>query len=327
MAVTQQQLSAQMLAQLRMLDPSASAEVGTPERKILDTVAQALSDAQVDLTQLAGALDVDAKVGAKLDQFLALFGFGRQVATRAQGFVTFSRLDADGNPSPSNLDIRVPSGTQVMASNGSTLSTTITDHAVQHAVYETSFEVTLLAGESEVSVPVKAIIPGSASNVAANRVREWGATAVYGIFDITNPAPITGGVDREDDDELKIRFKNTVFRNLAGTQDQYIALAVAAAYVTKVNVVGPISRYREYIQVPPEDDLAAYNVNPEDVGPEDEGGVGLPGEYTTALSTIPYSKHTYDTVPTFVSNGKSAGNSIFWREELDWRMNTTAAEA
>src|SRR5881275_3033747 len=109
MAVTQKDLASQMLAQLRLLDPSVSAEVGTPERKILDTIAQALSDAQVDLVQLSGALDVDAKVGANLDKFLALFGFGRQDPTRATGFVEFGREEN----APSNVNIRIPVGTQI----------------------------------------------------------------------------------------------------------------------------------------------------------------------------------------------------------------------
>src|SRR3982750_2992166 len=108
MALSQRELALQMLAQLRMLDPSVSAEVGTPERKILDTIAQALSDAQVDLTQLQGALDIDSKIGTNLDNFLALFGFGRQKAVKASGFVSFSRV------TPSATDIRIPSGTQLM---------------------------------------------------------------------------------------------------------------------------------------------------------------------------------------------------------------------
>jgi hypothetical protein len=52
MALTQSQIALQMLAQFRRLDPSVSAEVGTPERKILDTVAQSLSDSQLDLSAL-----------------------------------------------------------------------------------------------------------------------------------------------------------------------------------------------------------------------------------------------------------------------------------
>jgi hypothetical protein len=94
-----------------------------------------------------------------------------------------------------------------------------------------------------------------------------------------------------------------------------------------VNVVGPISRYREYVQVPPVADNASYNVNPETVGPGSavEPGNGIAGEYSTALSTIPYSKHVYDVVPTFVSNGNSGLSSVFYRQDIDWRMNVTGA--
>ena len=60
MASSQREIALQMLAQLRLLDPSASAEVGTPERKILDTVATAIAENQVDLTLLQGQLDFNA---------------------------------------------------------------------------------------------------------------------------------------------------------------------------------------------------------------------------------------------------------------------------
>jgi hypothetical protein len=315
--VTQQQLALQLLAQLKVLDPSVSAEVGTPERQIIDTVAQALVDAQVDLNVLGGALDIDAKVGASLDNFLALFGFGRQVATRATGYVEFSRTN------PSTVDTRIPSGTQVMAPNMNVVINPPND-ILQNIVFETTFEATIPAGQLSVVVPVRALVAGSSGNIAAGKVTTL-VSAVYGIEFVNNEAPISGGVDAEDDDQLKVRFKNTVFRNLAGTQDQYMALAAAAAFTTKVNVVGPISRYREYIQVPSTDDSVSYDVDsPDDPTPTLEAGNGITGEWTTALSTIPYSKHTYDNVPTFVSNGKAGTQVIFYREDVDWRVNTLA---
>lgn len=313
MAITQAQLAAQMLAQLRVLDPSVSAEVGTPERKIIDTVAQALSDAQIDLVQLGNALDIDSKIGTNLDNLLALFGFGRQQAVQATGFVTFSRTN------PSTQDIRIPTNTQVMAPN---LDSSDQVNLPYNVVYETTFEVTLLAGQTSVVAPIRAITSGAAGNVAANKVTQL-VSLVYGIESVTNEAPITGGIDREDDDQLKVRFKNTVFRNLAGTQDQYLALAAASAYVTKANVVGPVSRYREYIQVPDVDDSQGDDIDPVgDPTPTNEAGNGVAGEWTTALSTIPYSKHTYDNVPTFVSNGKVGTQTVFYREDVDWRLNT-----
>lgn len=321
MAITQSDYSAQMLAQLRLLDPSVSAEVGTPERKIFDTIASVLASAQIDLTQLSGTLDIDSKVGSNLDNFLALFGFGRQQPVKASGFVEFSVTSA------LTQDIIIASGTQVMAPQTSVSIGGSIDE-IQNVIFETTFQVTLTAGQLSVLAPVRAITAGSLSNVAANTVNSWAGNVVFGIQEINNPAAISGGIDTEDDDELKIRFKNTVFRNLAGTQDQYIALATSASSTTKVNVVGPISRYREYIQVPQVDDATAINVDPETTGPgsADEPGNGNAGEYTTALSTIPYSQHTYTEVPTFVSNGNTGINSIFWRQDVDWTLNTTSDE-
>src|SRR4051812_20402459 len=213
MALSQRELALQMLAQLRMLDPSVSAEVGTPERKILDTVAQALADAQVDLTQLSGALDIDSKASAELDRFLALFGFGRQTAVSASGYVTFGRTVA------SNLDIQIPARTQVMAP-GSVLINAPNDF-ISNVIYETTFAATLLAGQTSVIVPIAAALSGSTGNVSAGAVTLFVGTPIYGITEITNEVPVTGGVDAETDEQLKVRFKNTVFRNLAGTQDQY----------------------------------------------------------------------------------------------------------
>lgn len=315
MAVTQSDLVVQMLAQLRMLDPSISAEVGTPERKILDSVASALSDAQIDLTQLQGALDIDTKTGSNLDNFLALFGFGRQQAVKSSGFVEFGRESG-----PSLQDVRVPAGTQIMAPGVS-----VSNEGIVDVIFETTFDVTLLAGQTAVQAPVRAIIAGTQGNVAAGAVTTIASNAIFGIETINNPAPITGGIDGEDDDQLKVRFKNTIFRNLAGTQDQYIALALSAAYTKKVNVVGPISRYREYLQVPMGDDSESLNVNT-GVGPSLEAGAGTVGQYTTALSTIPYSKYTYTEVPNFVTNGQTGISTIFWREGIDYRLNTTALD-
>ncbi len=312
MATSQRELALQMLAQLRMLDPSVSAEVGTPERKILDTVAQALVDVQVDLTQLAGALDIDTKYGSELENFLALFGFGRQTGTTATGFVTFSRSSA------ATVDIRIPSRTQVAAPASDIYYSADLTGSI---VFETTYAVTLLAGQTSITAPIIAVTPGSASNVAAGRITQFVGTPIYGITDVTNVVPITGGVDRESDEELKIRFKNTVFRNLAGTQDQYLALAASTQYTTKANVVGPISRYKEYIQVPKEDDATAYNINPQ--GSVEEPGNGLAGEYTTALSDVPYSKHIYTADQNFHSNGQVGQNLIFYRDDIDWRLNTS----
>jgi hypothetical protein len=106
---------------------------------------------------------------------------------------------------------------------------------------------------------------------------------------------------------------------MAGTQDQYLALAVSTAFTTKANVVGPISRYREYIQVPDVDDTTA----------DPDSGIGgnsaTVGEYTSALSTVPYSKFIYNTIPYFISNNKLGTDAIFFRQDTDYYLNSTPA--
>src|SRR5208282_4166721 len=205
-----------------------------------------LAESSIDLIGLAEALNVDSKFGANLTNFMALFGFERQVATSATGFVKFSRN------SPANVNIVIPSGI-ILKSHISTATDGILPEFV------TTSSVTLPVGETETGlVPIKAKNPGSIGNVPAEAVTIMSFAPVLGITAVTNPAATTGGTDQEDDNSLKTRFKNTVFRNLAGTEDQFLALSVATAFSTKANVIGPISKYQEYIQVPTVTDQKSY---------------------------------------------------------------------
>jgi hypothetical protein len=311
MAQTQQTISLQMLAQLRRLDPSVSAEVGTPERKILDTVAQSLSDSQIDLTALQQGLDINSKYGDGLDRFLALFGFARQKATYATGFITLSRV------TPSTVDIVIPSNTQIRVPPSDT------NDPHEQSIFYTTVSVTLVAGQTEVVAPIRAAVAGSASNVAANTIVEQIGSPILGITGITNETATRGGIDREGDPEFKVRFQNTVFRNLAGTRDQYLALAVSTQYSLKANVVGPQSYWREYMQVPPVDDASAYDVD--DSGTSETGG-GSAGDYTTALVSNPYAKAVWTNLPIFASNGLTGASTWFFRPDVDFVMNLSDAD-
>jgi uncharacterized phage protein gp47/JayE len=308
MAFTQQELAVQMLAQLHRLDPSMSAEVGSPERKIIDTVAQALSDAQVDLTALQVGFDIDGKFGDALDRFLALFGFTRQKATFATGFVTFSRTV------PSTVDITIPLSTSVRVPFGDF------DDPVGGVTFYTTSSVTLAAGNTSVVAPIRAAVGGSGGNVSANLITEMVGTPVLGITGITNEVATRGGLNDETDNEVKVRFQNTVFRNLAGTRDQYLALAVSTQFSLKANVIGSQSLWREYMQVPAADDASAYDVNDDGIA---EVGGGAAGSYTTAISTLPYAKALWTNLPVYVSNGDIGPNGFFYRPDVDYSLNTT----
>lgn len=294
-----------MIKQLRLLDPSVSAEIGTPERKIIDTVAEELANAQIDLNQVNSGFDLDSKFGSDLDAFLSIFGFSRQTGAQATGYVTFSRS------AKSSYAIPIPQGTQVEAPSISNEGSAVS------LIFATTAYGEIPAEELEVTVPVRCLTTGSIGNVAANTITRFARTPVLGVTSVTNKIATANGADVESDPAFKVRFKNTVFRNLAGTEDQYLALAVATAFTTKANAVGPISRYQEYIQVPDVDDATAD---------PDSGisGNGSAGEWTTALSSIPYSKHIYSNLPYYLTTqAVTSTTNVFYRQEVDFKINTS----
>ena len=377
--LTAADFSTQMVAQLRVLDPSISAEVGTPERKIIDTVAESLAQNQVDLTGLSGALDIASKYGSNLDQFTALFGFARQTAQAATGYVVFSCVNA------AVQQISIPVGTVIQ--------TTQVNANGQFPQYYTTAGGLIPAGATaSAAVPVTCAITGSQGNSPAGTLTNLVGSITLGVTSVTNGAPITGGINAETDNQFKARFQNTVFRNMAGTDDQYLATAVSTAFTTIANVVGPQSKYQEYIQVPAFDDAGYLNgvqgnylglsavttvAGTQNITAANftltvgnglnfpapgvvyvagvtvpitytgsaattltgcnggigqtatnaaaviyQGGGGVQGQWTTALSSIPYAQDVYINPPPFVSNGQTGVNlSYFYRQGTDFNYN------
>jgi hypothetical protein len=122
---------------------------------------------------------------------------------------------------------------------------------------QTTISAVMNPGQLTVDVPVQAVVAGPGGNVAAGLLATV-ATAVSGIASVVNAAPMSGGSAQESDADLRVRFRATVFRSLAGTQSMYQAIALATPQdptmpltraVTQVNVLGATKRYREQIQV------------------------------------------------------------------------------
>lgn len=295
MALTPNDFINQMVQQLRTLDPNISAEVGTPEYKIIATVAEALSASQIDVNVLNGAMDPMAKYGTDLDTFMQVFGFGRQTGSFATGSLVLSR-----NPASSNQRLVIPIGTQIASSD-----------AVR-VVFETTSTAVMESNENTVTVPIRSTLVGEIGNKPAGVITDFVGAPAFGISASVNSKPTTGGLESESDDEFKARFKNTVFRNLSGTEDQYLATAVSL-HSTKAIVVGPMSKHRENIQVPSVSD-----------GGRDEdgyGGNGNSGEYTTALSSVLYSKYTYPS-SFYISN---SSGSFLYSPQSDYVVNANVA--
>jgi uncharacterized phage protein gp47/JayE len=228
-------ISANIIATLNTTAPGLSCELGTPERKIIDACSEAISAAYVSQYLTGSLLDMDTKVGLELEQFVGIFGFGRLQGQPAKGVV---RMTVN---TPNTVDTPITLGTYFstkpgLAGTNGTLNFATTQAAV------------LTAGTYSVDIPVECTINGSVGNVAPDSIVSVGSQA--GAGNITNLAAMTGGADTENDSSLRQRFKDTMLRNIAGTKDWYISLALQNVNVTRATVIGPIQLFKTQIQVP-----------------------------------------------------------------------------
>lgn len=301
MTLTVDQITAQIVNQLQILDPAVSAEPGTPERKIIEAVSELIASQQVDFTVLNQQHDLSSMTGGRLDAYLSIFNFGRQQGTPSVGIITFSR------GSGATTAITIPLGTQVIAN--------VNDPVLPNLTFVTTQTVVLDVGATSVDAPAQCTVSGTVGNIDANTIVGFGGLqAINGITGVTNAQAFSGGTDMEDDASYKTRFQNTFLRNISGTTDMFLALAVSANSVTKANVVGSISRYQEYVQVPTSDD--AHQITPYDTA-----GTVFPHKRTSAESTIPYSQFTY-TENNYLTNGTlDPASAIFFRPGVDFIFN------
>lgn len=235
MSRTPDEVSQDIRNKLQATGAGLSCELGTPERKIIDAVAEAVSECYIDQYIVGSLLDMDAKGGLELEQFVGIFGYGRLQGRRATGIV---RLEIN-TASPS--DTQIPLGT--------TFYTKESQPGSGNPLFYASTQAMVIpAGSTTVYVPVECTVTGTAGNLGTDTVTYMGA--VIGAASATNQTPMTGGVDVETDDQLRQRFKDTFLRNCAGTEDYYLALALQNKHVAKASVFGPVRLYRTQIPAP-----------------------------------------------------------------------------
>jgi uncharacterized phage protein gp47/JayE len=272
---TAKEISQQIQTTVRVLDPSVRLDPNTIERKLADAVSEVIAEASIDPYVLNYQYDIDTKAGADLEKFVSLFGFNRTGGRRATGFVRFSR----STPAPTN--ILIEAGTQVVKP-ASVVSPSVP--------FVTTAAVVMVEGTTTIEAPIEAVNSGTLGNVPAGTIIAFGGTGQGQISEVTNENATTNGSLTETDAELRIRFKNTIFRNVAGTQDQFLALAIASRFANKANVVGPVSRFVEFLQI------------------EADGSIN---------SQIPYSKYTYP-FDYYLTNGATEGEVFFEPAGVDY---------
>lgn len=231
MATTRADIASQMKSALAASMPELDTSVGTPAAKILDAVASSISDAYLENQLLTYTYDIDSKTDADLDAFCQLFGIARLPAKRSTGTVTFTRGSEN-----TDAIVFIPINFQI---------TSATDTGI---IFQTVTGATMNVGTLSVSVPVQAVDAGPEGNIGPNLITNMSAP-IQGVASVTNTAATTGGVDQETDTALRARWKATVFRNMAGTEDMFLGIALNDPDCFAAQVVTATKMIREQIQI------------------------------------------------------------------------------
>jgi phage-related baseplate assembly protein len=173
--------------------------VGSVLRAILEANASIALWLQWLIVQVLAATRLATSTGEDCDSFGADFGFTRLAAVASNGVVTFSRF----TPSMAAF---IPVGTNVSTA-ANTQSFTVTADPTNTAFSASPAGYTLAAGVASLSVPVTALVAGSAGNVQSGAIALL-SSAVAGVDTVTNSNALTSGLDAESDAAFRARFGN-----------------------------------------------------------------------------------------------------------------------
>lgn len=246
------QWSRQIREALNNADPQISTEIGDPIRKVIDAVASVASATELNSQVNQSFLDLDSKTGADLDALASWLGFGRRDGVRAVGEVRFY-VDQ-----PARMPVSIPAGTQVTDGN---------------VMFSTLSSVVLAQYTTEVFARIQCATVGTSGNVNAYAINQVATSVATTGLRVENRENTVNGSDVESDAELRRRIRATFLRNVAGTEDAYMGVSDRVNGTDRVNVLGPVERWEEQLEVV---EL------PDELG----GGYGF-------RSMIPCSKYTW----------------------------------
>lgn len=217
---TQDQVRDEILTDLAAGGLTASGP-GTVNRTIAEASAQAAGEAYYLLGALLDAFFIDSAAGVLLDARVRdRVPDGRKPGVQATGAVTFSRSTA------AVAQITIPAGTTLVTADGTVQFITIAAGVIG-------------VGKTSSTVSVQAVAVGVAGNLAAGTVLKVKGLGIQGVETIAVADPgLSGGVDRETDDELRARYKLEL-RNprRSGSVSDYQAWALSVNGVTGATVL------------------------------------------------------------------------------------------
>ncbi len=154
--------------------------------------------------------------GTDLDSWMADFGLARLTAVPACGLARFSRATA-------GLGAVVPVGALVRTGLEADAQSFSVSVDVDHPDW-TGGGYRLASSDLSINVPVVAQTLGRAGNVQPDAIRLL-SSAIPGVDAVTNESPMSGGLDAEADEALRLRFGGFIDSRTRATS-QAVAFAV-----------------------------------------------------------------------------------------------------
>lgn len=201
MAINTQTFTALVRGAVAAVQGASSALLDFTVGSILLSVTEAFAGVaqwlQGLVLQVAAITRAATSSGSDLDSWVNDFGVTRLAAVSASGSVTFSRFT-------STSQALIPVGQTVQTLDGSQQYAVTVD--TTNSAYSASlFGYVLAAGVSSITVPVVALVAGSAANALAGQIGSITA-AIPGVDTVTNVLTFTSGADAETDAALRLRF-------------------------------------------------------------------------------------------------------------------------
>lgn len=218
-----------------------AAVVGTPNIKINPTVIDVPGS---DMNLVVGVPSVmGEEVSAR--GAMALRGAFMELARRdALDRVVYDRtglLRFSATPSTVDLVLSRPSpGAAGTIDSGTVVQT---PDGVQ---FDLDLDCVFGAGDTTTSATATALVAGTAGNVVASAILQWGASIFDATITVTNPTPAAGGFDEEDDVQFLGRaraFFPTVARGTLGAIEYAAKQVPGVSVATAIEIENPSTGY------------------------------------------------------------------------------------
>lgn len=219
--------------------PDLDTKPGTVARDLfIDAPASQISTLYGEINKISAQQSLRLVSGSELDRLASNFGLVRNSASYASGVAlfTFSSLPAtlqissrETVTSSNGVSFKVANDVLVSSGSANTYRAVATK-------YRNDLDLLGIKDTYAIEITVQASSPGTSSNISKYSIN---STSAYGVSNVTNILPFSGGNDTEDDSSFRTRVLAIFGGSSIGTALGYRGAALGVSGVADAYVVEP----------------------------------------------------------------------------------------